>query len=589
MDKKKILKEEIDRINELIGGKSQLNEDFIINESNLLVESWVGLFDEVVGVLDNFKKTGKRVSSDMDDLIKSFQRAVTDDDKLLIISRMMDESDDFYKIIFPKVKIVNQKLLDVVEQKIISALKSGKYTPEQIKTVARAQVNQIFKKIPSDKLKKELVDEFNDTIDNFGKSGATGAKASTGVNKFFAYISPKEIESAFRIWRRAFKTAEELQKEFIDLAKKASDKKAAGDRIDAELKKMGDILQATKKWFQNSPKEVWEQWKQQLKTEGKQDIIRDIEYGSGIHEEVWKKLKETPEFMDPYKTMFKAYREAWPFRLPYKSNDLKGFFIFRTDPKVFKRLANTIVYMDPRYTSELVTSLRNKGVQGTMLSIFVSYWVINYGLYPLLYAVLKTPLEAITSWGETVADVFKDERPDWVEFNESDENGTYFWDDFKENFISALPDDVTSLLNFTLIDEAIDVAKVIGSGGIGNVGEEFKSKIGAAQEDAKEKYEELKQDLPPDAKEEVENIENKIEGGGASSGPELNRAKIESITEPIARELYEAFPCIADGNFQVNKISDKQAEFVNLANKKTRMAYKVKGSWYWEDATPLSC
>ena len=187
MDKKKLLKEEINRINELIGNHNALNEDFSINESNLIVESLTGLLLDAAKVIDNFKKSAAKKSQNLLDYMDDFAKSTTDADKLIALSKMMDESDEFFKVILPKIRKVNSLQLGTLEKLVTDALKQGK-DPKTIKAVAKAQINKIFKDIPSNKLKNELVSDFDSIVDSY-KPGA-----------FDNVLIPSGLQTKFKNW-----------------------------------------------------------------------------------------------------------------------------------------------------------------------------------------------------------------------------------------------------------------------------------------------------------------------------------------------------------------------------------------------------
>jgi hypothetical protein len=547
-----------------------------------------GFGGKVMKIIDDFVlNNAGTLSKGFDNEFKKLQKAFADGNLIQFkksIGRLIDLDDDLYDIIKPNILSENKPLIDQIENHIKT--KMGQYPPPD-REILKKEINDYWRtkvepNFPSRRFRDEMINKFDKQIDEFKRVLPAKVSTDTFEGKAKAWVSGlfgADIQSLRRIFFRWSKSYKELQDEFFKYAEEAEAlmKRKPPQKASYQLKKMADILASMKKSSETAGEIMWnglsEKGQQGFKNIIGADVAGALESGGKKWSDVFQAaIKGDKEIESSWKLLFETVR-------------LRKF-----GPK---RLINYVTYGDYRSIEEIREFMAQRGVLEYLGRRALSYFIV----WPILKTVV---MSSVYAFGKSIENLGgEDALGNITGYSEVEEFDDTFYRMLKEDLREQLS--LEGLLQFvvpTYVDEMVEwfVYTFLAGKTFADSEESVEQELEQERVKIWNGFGKETQEVMKDAAEATGNPDliAVTEGGGGSSPEtetqsETNRAKIESITEPIARELYETFPCIADGNFQVNKISDKQAEFVNIANKKTRMAYKVKGSWYWEDATPLSC
>jgi hypothetical protein len=458
---------EVTRINELMGIKKQLTE------------SLLGKFGQ--NIIDDFVTTAKKVSGVADEIVYNSIKMTKSqyDDILYVLENpsFYNALDDVNKAILRKILVQNQPFVDEMYISFLNKLNTqtqnfNEFTFFQ-QVIAKAEnqdktINNILKDdyglddITSSAVTKKIGQKF-EAVETTGKFPASKLKPRQGpinnpikFSKFKAFINEMGgdvVLSLFNIWKRTFKSAQELQKEFINLSS-VVDKKM-GDNLNAEVElyEMLDVLGATSKYFQNEPKLVYQKWKKLIP----QNVVEMIEeQGEKGYQQFFKDLMTDTRLIDQYNVEMKAFAKAWPFRIP-GSPLSKGFLIFRTGEgykESINRFARLIIMTDARTFREMRMSLIKKGTKQALISNILMRAILH-ALFMAAIGSLITAFRVISSWGENIAEIFSKKQLDWIDYKENPEDtGWSEWlKDLKKVFPKDLEEFFFSIANVTLYDE----------------------------------------------------------------------------------------------------------------------------------------
>jgi len=244
--------------------------------------------------------------------------------------------------------------------------------------------------------------------------------ARTWVDKAISIISPDAVKMFKTLTLRWFRTADDLQKKFIQVSDRAVSKIEKGDDITGELKEMFSILASTKQWWWNQPSWTMEAWLQDdfFKTHPKGPALKtefDTYVKQGDYKELYDILtKGYPDIfqMEYYIDLVKRYRTLWPFKAP-KSPD--GYWIFsnKFSPS---RVATLLAVKSSRNLMDFNKLLLARGVKAGSIRWLMMRFAYIYVLHPLFVSYLKSAID----WSEEAASwltgLYGGEPVDWVDF-----------------------------------------------------------------------------------------------------------------------------------------------------------------------------
>jgi hypothetical protein len=359
-----------------------------------------------------------------------------------------------------------------VVDKILSRLpqdSEGKSLGDALKKKYKGNAKGLY-----DALKKSgaVTDRLKIWVENYAPQIVGDIKDVGFIETFLKGITSDKAATWITIFRNTFKSAKKLQNDFIELSKGAEEKIKKGEDASEEFKKMGDILLSTKKWFNQLPKNLYEGidgnpgWKDYINPTIREKIESDANGFKKLYDESLKKHG----FLEPIGVEFKAYAEAWPFRLPYKRNTTQGKFFFKKwDKNFLSRWANLLLIRDPRKFDEMYSALMARGSKGSILANTVGRLTIDAVVAPAfvatIYEILKWSSATVEASYNAFAKLFDWKQVNWIDYDaEKDEN--YFHKVVRiwiEDYVSLLPHNLKEFfdpMKQTYIDEFVNALEV---------------------------------------------------------------------------------------------------------------------------------
>jgi hypothetical protein len=560
MKKNKILKEEIGRIGELIETISKLEKINVLTEAP--ASPIVDLLSNAVREIDNLRRGGVRFNTYAEDMIDAFRRASTEDEKLQWVSMLMDESEDFYRVISPSIARFNKDLIDTLENLVDNALKTGS-DPNVIKQAAQAEIDKIFQKIPSDKFKKELSDTFNERIDNYGKN-FSHVSLPSGLNmKITKWMTNlPNLQTILRMGRAYFMKKEDIFRKFMEAHDIAAKLMQEGklDQAGPYFKKMADMVAATRN-LDLTPKQIWEGLGSIGQKGWKDGILPDIRQ----HLKYSKKGQPWHGIMEAIANNDASVKSAM-------NSYLELFFKWGKDVTFvdkFKQLARIAVWRDPRSMKEISEYVTKKGFKQFFAWRIAGYFVI----WPTIIAGFRSLLELGKEGAEAI-DGLGGERPEYGDWGDTQDYRL----DFLEIWLDELLNQsVIGFIDQSFVDEIISTLHRYVLPG-------FKEKdVDRLEQHVKEDYEKFKDDLPPEDRENLEQAESDLRLDKTETPTET------PITNPIEKEIRDGFPCAK--KYPLKVISNTKVEFTNVSSgNEIILAEKINGVWTWTNTgLPLKC
>ncbi len=298
----------------------------------------------------------------------------------------------------------------------------------------------------------------------------TREKTTSGVfSSLLKSMNKQDLETIVRVYRRIFKTPQALQDEFRRLAESAEAKikMTPPQHIDYEMKKMADVLIATKKWWKNSPKDLYNQWITNTERPIPRQIVARLESigDENKFKELFKELTKHKEVYDPVLAEWKAFKKLWPLRLPkLLGGKTPGWFIFKKftpEDQLGKRLTNLLILKDPRTVEEMKQALLVNGVKQDALRNIISRVALEAVFLPVYLATVGQIFRPVVSLAETGWNAlpWTDGDANWIEYNEikSSNPVEIMKNDWIQCFKSMFPEStwewIKTVIDPTYIDE----------------------------------------------------------------------------------------------------------------------------------------
>lgn len=582
-----------------------------------------------------FTKKGAKITTTLTDLLDDLKKIPVSDaaqygSKLSELLKALP--DDLFDELADEIITLNKSSYDAV---LNYSLKNGgtdflqKASSKSMSTKEMFQKyfeNSFSKKGLDSDVSKELGEKFAKKLDDeFSiKSSSTSTsglgKPTSGLKKSLDNIFQGNFQTWIRIWTRGFKKPQMLQKKFNSLFEKAVTELAAGRSANELIKEMGDTLLATKKSWDEMPLLTYRKWRDELlrnpptgvDPKDIQKVINQIESAGSkdSYHEVFQYVKnQNPSTMTRISAESKAFREAWPFRLPYSKNSNKGFLIFSSNIDKWKRFARVLTYGDPRTAKELVEAFTNAGIKGGITSFIVGRFITHYVVIPMTYSFIVTTLQATVSWSDDIIEGITGKELSWEEWIGYERTGEGGWENLKTNFLSNISDIIPGWnflnpLEHTYIDnivkQVLNVGDKIYEGGL--KGQEAIQELTEKTEELKEKaLEEInnaKENLDEKKQKVVDEVEEKMENNEpitSDYGNETADLSTLSVGKPIntegAKKLglssqysrygkWANLVYVSPEEIKLvwNRDNPKVADEVEFPNK---IIKKIEGEWYF--------
>lgn len=488
---------EVKRINEIMG----VNYDLII-ESVIPTQVLVKFSDLIKEFGDDFFSYVKKGDSLVDDIVQRTGSKVvnltTDEVAILLKKLTTGGTTALAKKIFQTDTVFNVSTRNLVlgqmVKNIVNNTANYQKATKQIADAEKTFFNLFNDKNPMpdylSQLSREYRKLFKAELDNIIKTkhpetwkviikGIKGLRAnesnilaslSRGTKEFISAIangtSLDEIQSWIRINLRVFKDARTLQDEFNRLASDAEEKINRSVMPDYELKKMADVLAATKKTFDDAPIYTYEEWvtnNKDFPERIKRELDRIPNRFNDLYQEMMKK-STVWEAMNTETAAFKSMFKIFSF------NKTNRILIFRTGPEAkeaWQRLGMYILVMDPRFPKEWLRALILRGVKRDLAITLVFRFIEHAVIWPAFASFLKTTMAASVSLAEWFTNKLPwiKEDVDWIEYNESRSNEDFniWWSEVKREFLLRIPQNavecIDSATQITASDDALELGR----------------------------------------------------------------------------------------------------------------------------------
>lgn len=487
---------ELNRIHEIMGVNS-----FIIKEG-LIPVTTLNLFTKLAKEFgDDFFKTLKKGVVEVDEIINKTASKVinlTADDMAILLKHLTTEGTSvlakkMYQIdsvfsISQRSQVLNHLVDEVVKntanyekvtKKLLDAEKSffNLFNKENPMPDYLSRLSREYQKLFRNELDTIIKTKYPEVWDTIIK-GSKGLRANEtkilasltrGTKEFISEIangtSLQEIQSWIRINLRMFTDARTLQDEFNRLAVDAEEKISKAVMPDYELKKMADVLAATKKKFDSAPKYMYENWVTNNK-DFPERIKRELDQIPNRFNDLYQEMIKKSTIWEVLSTESAAFKSMFKiFASPFKKTG--RLLIFRTGPEAaeaWKRLGMYIAVMDPRFPKEWLRALMIRGVKRDLALTITLRFIEHAFIWPAFASFLKTTAAA----GVSIAEYLVNQLPwiknvDFIEYNESKENRYFslWWDEVKRDFNLRIPQNVSEYIDsatqLTASDDAINL------------------------------------------------------------------------------------------------------------------------------------
>lgn len=504
---------EIKRIQEIMGvmyNVNTLTEGVELTNGNELTEGTdlTEIRPALTKILEKFGFTKAEITAEsaITGLISKFEKKVLASGEESLITRLtkigekLASSDVAERALgrkmlsqFAKESANLNLLLDLLKKTDLKAYeaKASKFVEDRLKKIGPDTLEQANKIRKNEGSQKFL--EFCKSIGIVGKLDKyfldykpfVGGKLgfTDGIRKFIANITPERMKTFQRVWLRTFNTQKALAEEFGKVARQAETAMEKGLDPSYYLKKMKDILQASKKWASNAPRNVYygtstkggtfDGWKTLLPD----SVAAEIEATEGGYEEFFKQFKNDRKAFTPIMEEIKGFWNVQPFRVALGRKAMgkyytPGFLFFKKlDLIVPERLVNFVLFQDARTWKEIEMGLIQRGVGGAIAANIVGRLVIDAWVIPIVCESLIDSVKALSSFAQFLANELLDlfnvnKELNIIEWNKGGTIETAF-DEWWKDCSSKFPNDWFDFVNpwnHTYLDEVGNFLKYIAIG-----------------------------------------------------------------------------------------------------------------------------
>jgi hypothetical protein len=449
---KKIILEEIDRINELMNTQPKM-----INEQPKLL-SRVG--DE----LWNFvrKSSGEVTQDELDKIVLKGRRdgvETLSSKELKKLMKNLDLSSLARKYYDDGLVISKGTLNSTVQNSIDKIEKEGVEVYEDVMegfdTAARQdffglipnfkpeyyEFADYFAKRLREDIKKQLQSQKPELWNEIKKYlKIKNFKGTPDVLKrFIDDLSPENVQTIARILVRGRTKGDKLREEFIKVMQDMANSILLDKTTPYYEKKLTDILSATKKVSSDSIRNAYRTLKKNPNFPDGQ-VVRDFET-SQSYTDLLKVIEQNPTWAKIIREDLNDWIQLFNFSKIFKTEFWNGWWnlILKGNPVTFEKIAQR---------------LQQKGLKPYFISQVINAYILKFLVLPALYTLVKTLIQVFGEGSQWVASLVGIETP-W----NPKEKGEYWSDMMKETFMSAIPRNFKIILPWnSFIDEIYTAA-----------------------------------------------------------------------------------------------------------------------------------
>lgn len=452
---KKIIFEEIDRINELMGTESKLIAEQAGFLSNIGDELWQFI-----------SKAQKGFTKDqVDDVISKGRRNGVDslsEKELQILVKHLDLAK-LAKKYYDDGLIVKKGSIDAtISNQITNIEQEGPESYLKIITgIQDAARKDFFGLIPgmkdelfpfADAFAEKLINDLNSILktskpelwNNITKVIRNGQTISSSTKeifrKFIDGLSPKNIQTILRVLVRSLDNQKKLRDEFLQVSEQMANAIAAGKMTNYYEKKLSDILISSKKSYNDSIENVYRNFKKDPSFPGGQ-MVRDFET-SGNYSELLKVINENSSWAKILKEDINSWIQLFNFKKLFTADFWNGWW-------------NVVLKGSPVTFEQISQKLQRKGLKPYFISQVFGAYLVKFVVFPALYTFVKTITQIVGEFSQWVASFFGMETP-W----DPKQSGQLWSDLIKENFMGAIPNDLRLILPWNSLIDNIVIAAI---------------------------------------------------------------------------------------------------------------------------------
>jgi hypothetical protein len=454
---KKIIFEEIVRINELMGTESKLITEQAMFLSKIGDDLW------------RFVRKAQKgfVQKDIDNIVSKGQRDGIEsltDKELQTLSKHFD-FQSLAKKYYDEGLIVSKNSLNRTLTSRIQKLKEGgaETYPEMVQGIRDGARDNFFGLIPdlgkdyypfADAFADELIENIDNVIQQtepelwkeIGAFLRKSPKTLSGFDKVRKSIATridelelKNIQTIARALTRVIKKEDKLKQEFVDVSQEMANRIAQGKTTYYYEKKLTDILTAIKQDRETEFRNIYKLIKRDPNFP-KGEMMRDFE-ASADYSELMKIMGRQPSWL-------KIIREdalEW-----VKLFNFKQFF----KQEFWVRWWNLVLKGSPVSFEQMSKRLQQKGLKPYFVSQVIGAYLVKYVIFPALYTVVRTFIIAFGEASQWLASLVGYETP-WNPM----ESGESWREMFFESFMNAIPQGLRLILPWnSLLDNIIEAA-----------------------------------------------------------------------------------------------------------------------------------
>lgn len=537
---KKIIFEEIDRINELMGTESKLITEQAKFLSKIGDELW------------RFMRTAQKgfVQKDIDDIVLKGKRNGVEsltEKEIQTLMRHLDLAGLAKKYYDEGLIISKGSLNSTISGRIEKLKEDGVETYlEMVTGIRDAARNDFFGLIPgfkeeyygfADEFAEKLIQDINTSLregepelwkeitDIVRRTQKSDRNFIQSFKDFLDGIDLKNVQTISRVLLRSRKSQDKLRNEFIQVSKEMA--KAISERLRTDYyeKKLTDILTSSKKTYRDSIENIYRSLKQDPEFP-KGQMMRDFET-SGDYSKLMEVIKENPSWGKILREDASAWIQLLNFKKFFTSEFWTGWF-------------NLILKGSPVTFEQISQRLQRKGLRGYFISQVFGAYIVKFVIFPALYTFLNTILQIIGEFTQWLAALGGLETP-W----DPKQSGELWSDLISESFLSVIPEDLRLVLPWnSLIDNIV---------------------IAAINSNPKSAEDYIDNTIRPDVLDGAKKIkEGKID--------EIQEVLIEDdLKQLIPQEFHQYLGRRSDGKYEIRSPKDKTSSLI----------YKSKTTGEW--------
>lgn len=324
-------------------------------------------------------------------------------------------------------------------------------------TQIRPYIDKILSQVDPSKSKSEIIDNIRDGMqDAFNQVGIPKGPYTDSIldravldydyalkfpppslfSKILSKLPLRDARILSNMMYDAFLPLVKKQSQFIEQSRQAAEYMAKNGEVPKQqLDNMLAILASTKKTWKQSPRIVYNKWKNTLKNDPNSRVSQealdelDMYIASGNGKEIWDELAKINK--DLFFPLLEKWRKMWPFKRPTSQG---GWWIFSdvlTKKEYWERVIMTIIFKSPETFKDWYKFLSSQGMAPGLIKIALTKALSGFVVLPLL----ETLLASLASISEDAYNFFADPEVDFVDYQDFPEELSY---NMSDNFLSQI-------------------------------------------------------------------------------------------------------------------------------------------------------